>query len=159
MGQGKSPGELPQESCADGSLLAEIRRGFPGRAQDIRSYSALSLAYIGDVVYDLVIRTVVVSRGNRAVNDMHRITVRYVSAGAQSKMVQALTDSFTEEEAAVYKRGKNAKPHTTAKNASVGDYLRATGFEAVIGYLYLTDRMERALYLIKKGIELAGLKI
>ena len=141
------------------SLLERIWDTFPGKRQDIRSYSGLSLAYIGDAVYDLVIRTAVVSRGNRAVNDLHRAAIRYVSANAQSKMVQALMDSFTEEEKAVYKRGKNAKPHTTAKNASVADYMRATGFEAVIGYLYLTDRMDRALELIGKGIELAGFTI
>ncbi len=142
-----------------GSLLAAIKDVFPGKQQDIRSYSPLTLAYIGDVVYDLIIRTVVVSRANRPVNDLHRITVRYVSAGAQSRIVQTLMDSFTEEEQSVYRRGKNSKPHTTAKNASVADYLKATGFEAVIGYLYLADNMERALYLVKKGIELAGLEI
>lgn len=139
-----------------GSFREMISGAFPGKRQDIRSYSGLSLAYIGDVVYDLVIRTVVVSRGNRPVNDLHRIAVRYVSANAQSKMVQALLDSFTEEEKAVYKRGKNSKPHTTAKNATVADYLNATGFEAVIGYLYLTDQTGRMLDLIKKGIEMAG---
>nr|WP_300789459.1 ribonuclease III domain-containing protein [uncultured Acetatifactor sp.] len=132
---------------------------FPGKRQDIRSYSALSLAYIGDVVYDLIIRTVVVSRANRPVNDLHRITVRYVSAGAQSKIVQALAGCFTEEEESVYRRGKNSKPHTTAKNASVADYMKATGFEAVLGYLYLTGDMERALYLVKKGIQLTGLEL
>nr|WP_300663686.1 ribonuclease III domain-containing protein [uncultured Acetatifactor sp.] len=134
-----------------------ISAAFPGKRQDIRSYSALSLAYIGDVVYDLVIRTMVVSQANRPVNDLHRITVRYVSANAQSKIVQTLLDSLTEEEQSVYRRGKNAKPHTTAKNASLSDYLKATGFEAVLGYLYLTDQMERLLHLVKTGISLAGL--
>lgn len=147
-----------QEECPQ-SLLEMISAMFPGKSQDIRSYSALVLAYIGDVVYDLIIRTVVVSRGNRAVNDLHRITVRYVSANAQSRIVQSLFDSFTEDEQSVYRRGKNSKPHTTAKNASAADYLKATGFEAVLGYLYLKGDMERALYLVKKGIELAGLKI
>ena len=73
--------------------------------------------------------------------------------------MQALEDSFTEEEQAVYRRGKNAKPHTTAKNASGADYMRATGLEAVIGYLYLTDRMDRGLELVEKGIRQAGLRI
>lgn len=132
---------------------------FPGKRQDIRSYSALTLAYIGDVVYDLIIRTVVVGKGNRPVNDLHRLTVKYVSAPAQAKMVQALSGLLTEEERAVFQRGKNTKPHTKAKNASISDYLKATGFEAVIGYLYLTDNMERALELVKKGIALAGLEI
>lgn len=144
------------EDCRK-SILELIADTFPGKHQDIRSYSALALAYIGDVVYDLVIRTMVVSQANRPVNDLHRITVRYVSANAQSKIVQALLDSLTEEEQTVYRRGKNAKPHTTAKNASLSDYLKATGFEAVLGYLYLTDQMERLLYLVKTGISLAGL--
>ncbi len=159
-----SKGIPRQEACREAdtgsqSLLEMIRDTFPGKSQDIRSYSALTLAYIGDVVYDLIIRTVVVSRANRPVNDLHRITVGYVSAGAQSKIVQALAGSLTEEEEAVYRRGKNSKPHTTAKNASVADYLRATGFEAVLGYLYLKGDMERALHLVKEGIALAGLKI
>lgn len=154
-----APGGVPIGGACQQSILEMIAGAFPGKRQDIRSYSGLALAYIGDVVYDLVIRTVVVSRANRPVNDLHRIAVRYVSAGAQSRIVQALADSFTEEEKSVYRRGKNSKPHTTAKNASVADYLKATGFEAVLGYLYLKDDMERVLYLVKKGIELAGLEI
>lgn len=138
-------------------LLAQIRERFPGKQADVRSYSPLALAYIGDAVYDLIIRTVVVERANRPANELHRITVRYVSAGAQAKIAQALADSFTEEERAVYRRGRNAKPHTTAKNASLKEYLQATGFEAVLGYLYLADNMPRALELVKEGIALAGM--
>ncbi|MCM1540761.1 MAG: ribonuclease III [Blautia sp.] len=119
----------------------------------------MTLAYIGDAVYDLIIRTIVTGRANRPVNELHRITVKYVSANAQSAIVQALMEILTEEELAVYRRGKNSKPHTTAKNASLADYLKATGFEAVIGYLYLTDRMDRALELVRKGLELAGMEI
>ena len=111
-------------------FLQMISGAFPEKRQDIRTYSALTLAYIGDVVYDLIIRTVVVGRGIRPVNDLHRITVKYVSASAQAKMAQAIAQELTEEEKTVYRRGKNTKPHTTAKNASVSDYLKATGFEA-----------------------------
>ncbi len=136
-------------------LLEQIKESFPGKQADIRSYSPLTLAYIGDAVYDLIIRTVVVERANRPVNELHRITVRYVSAGAQSKIAEALADRFTEEERAVYRRGRNSKPHTTAKNASTKDYLQATGFEAVLGYLYLADDMPRVLELVKEGIALA----
>ncbi|MCM1065459.1 MAG: ribonuclease III [Eubacterium sp.] len=146
------------DSGADG-FLAKILETFPGKRQDIRTYSPLALAYIGDAVYDLIIRTVVVGRANRPVNDLHRITVRYVSATAQAAIVQVLMESFTEEEQSIYRRGKNSKPHTTAKNASLADYLKATGFEAVIGYLYLTGRMDRALELVQKGLELAGMEI
>lgn len=141
------------------TVLQGILAAFPGKKQDIRTYSPLTLAYIGDAVYDLIIRTVVVERANRPAQELHRSTVKYVSAGAQARIVQALMPSLTEEEQAVYRRGKNAKPHTTAKNASHGDYMRATGFEAVIGYLYLTDDFDRVLELVKRGIELTGLGI
>lgn len=138
-------------------LLAQIKECFPGKQADVRAYSPLALAYIGDAVYDLIIRTVVVERANRPANELHRLTVRYVSAGAQSKIAEALMDRLTEEEQAVYRRGRNAKPHTTAKNASAKDYLQATGFEAVLGYLYLADNMPRVLELVKEGIALVGM--
>lgn len=144
--------------CADG-MLAGILEIFPGKRQDIRTYSPLTLAYIGDAVYDLIIRTVVVERANRPANDLHHITVKYVSANAQSRIVQALMEQLTEEEQSIYRRGRNSKPHTTAKNASVADYMKATGFEAVIGYLYLTARMDRALELVQRGLKLADMKI
>lgn len=138
-------------------LLAQIKACFPGKQADIRAYSPLALAYIGDAVYDLIIRTVVVERANRPANELHRLTVRYVSAGAQSKIAEALMDRLTEEEQAVYRRGRNSKPHTTAKNASAREYLQATGFEAVLGYLYLADNMPRVLELIKEGIALVDI--
>ena len=141
------------------TIQEAIRRDFDCKPQDIRTYSPLTLAYIGDAVYDLIIRTVVVEKANRPASQLHHLTIGYVSATAQSRIVQALEDSFTEEEQAVYRRGKNAKPHTTAKNASGADYMRATGLEAVIGYLYLTDRMDRGLELVEKGIRQAGLRI
>lgn len=144
---------------ADGGLLEDILRFFPGKRQDVRAYSPLALAYIGDAVYDLVIRTVVVGRANRPANELHHITVGYVSASAQARIVEALMAEFTEEEQAVYRRGRNSKPHTMAKNASARDYLKATGFEAVLGYLYLGERMDRVLELVRKGIDLAGLKL
>ena len=158
-----NPAENTAESLAENrgtdSLLSQIMGTFPGKRPDVRTYSPLALAYIGDAVYDLIIRTVVVERANRSSQELHRITVKYVSAGAQARIVQALADSLTQEEAAVYRRGKNAKPHTMAKNASAADYLKATGFEAVIGYLYLTERMDRILELVNMGIRLAGMEI
>lgn len=141
------------------SLITAILTAFPGKRQDVRSYSPLALAYIGDAIYDLIIRTVVVERANRPANELHHITVGFVSAGAQAKIADVLMESLTEEEQSVFRRGRNSKPHTMAKNASAGDYLKATGFEAVLGYLYLSDRMDRVLELVKKGIELAELKL
>lgn len=135
-----------------------IRQFFAVGGQDIRSYSPLTLAYIGDAVYDLIIRTVVVEKANRPANVLHRITVKYVNAGAQAKIAGALQERFTEEEQAVYRRGKNAKPHTTAKNASPGDYMKATGFEAVLGWLYLKNDTERILELVRLGVQAAGIE-
>lgn len=141
------------------SLLGRIKEEFACKEQDVRAYSPLTLAYIGDVIYDLVIRSVVVERANRSANDLHKKTTRYVKAETQAKMIQALQEDLTEDEAAVYKRGRNAKSYTTAKNATIGDYRKATGFEALMGFLYLTDQTDRMLFLIKRGIELAGLEI
>ena len=141
------------------NFIDGIRTFFPGKEQDIRTYSPLTLAYIGDAIYDLVIRTVVVERANRPNGDLHHITVKYVNAGAQAKMIEALQDKLTEEEQSVYRRGKNSKPHTMAKNATPADYRKATGFEAVMGYLYLKGETERMLELIRTGIEAAGMQI
>ena len=141
------------------SVIEQIKTVFECKEQDVRAYSPLTLAYIGDAIYDLVIRSVVVERANRSANDLHKKATRYVKAEAQATMVLALLDELTPEEEAVYKRGRNAKSHTMAKNASMADYRKATGFEALMGYLYLTGQTERMLYLIKKGIELSGMNI
>lgn len=140
-------------------ILQEIKQTFECKEQDVRAYSPLTLAYIGDGIYDLVIRSVVVERANRSNNDLHKRTTKYVNAEAQSKMIQALSGILTEEETGIYKRGRNAKSYTTAKNATVGDYRKATGFEALMGFLYLTGQNARMLELIKKGIELTGMEI
>ncbi|MBD5529912.1 MAG: ribonuclease III [Lachnospiraceae bacterium] len=141
------------------NLLEQIRSRFQCRDVDIRTYSPLTMAYIGDAIYDLVIRTVVVERGNRSANDLHRKTIQYVKAGAQAEMIEALSDMLTEEEAGIYRWGRNAKFYTKAKNASVGEYRRATGMEALMGYLYMTGRAERMLELIQEGIRRIGLEI
>lgn len=141
------------------SLLGQIKKEFACKEVDVRAYSPLTLAYIGDAVYDLVIRTVVVERANRAANELHKRAVKFVQAGTQAAMVTALQDILTEDELAVFKRGRNAKSNTSAKNASITDYRKATGFEALIGFLYLTDQTDRLLYLVKEGIERVGMNI
>ena len=135
-------------------MLDLIKTSFGCEERDVRSYSPLTLAYIGDGVYDLVIRTLVVERANRPPNELHKLTSAYVKAEMQAKIIVALKDELTEEEAQVYKRGRNAKPYTTAKNATRADYHKATGFEAVMGYLYLTGQNQRMLELIRRGLEL-----
>ena len=135
------------------SLLDLIKQSFELKEVDIRAYSPLTLAYIGDCVYDLVIRTVVVERGNEPANKLHKKTVAYVKAQTQASMIEALLPYLTEEEEAVYKRGRNAKSYTSAKNASIGDYRKATGMEALVGYLYLTGQEARIMELIKTGVK------
>ena len=135
------------------SLLDLIKQSFELKEVDIRAYSPLTLAYIGDCVYDLVIRTVVVERGNEPANKLHKKTVTYVKAQTQAAMIEALVPFLTEEEEAVYKRGRNAKSYTSAKNASIRDYRKATGMEALVGYLYLTGQEARIMELLKKGLQ------
>lgn len=140
------------------NFLEAVKKEFDCKKTDVRAYSPLTLAYIGDAIYDLLIRSVVVERANMPANMLHKATVRYVNAGMQSQMIQALMENnlLTEEEADVYKRGRNAKSYTTAKNATVADYRKATGFEALMGYLYLCGRNDRIIELTKEGIRLTG---
>lgn len=133
-------------------LAEEIRTFFDCKPVDIRTYSPLTLAYIGDAVYDLIIRTVIVEMGNRPANALHRTVIRYVNAGTQASMIEELQTELTEEETTVYHRGRNAKSHTMAKNATAADYRKATGMEALIGYLYLQGRLERCMQLVRTGI-------
>lgn len=141
------------------SFLEAIRQVFDCRTADVRAYSPLTLAYIGDAVYELIVRTIVVERANRAANELHKSTVKYVNARVQANMIESLLEELTEEELAVYKRGRNAKSHTAAKNASIQDYRKATGFEALVGYLYLSGKTARILELIQEGIKRINMNI
>lgn len=132
---------------------------FDIESKDIRTYSPLTLAYIGDAIFDVVIRSILVNKGNTAVNKLHQRASSIVKAPTQAKMAAALMEDFTEEEADWYRRGRNSKPHTKAKNATTMDYLEATGFEAVVGYLYLTNDMDRICELVSLGIDRLGLDI
>ena len=133
-----------------------ILRQFGMEHVDIRSYSPLALAYIGDGIYDLIIRSMIVGKGNTQANQLHRQTSQLVKAHTQSEMIEVLLPELTEEEQAVYKRGRNAKSPTMAKNATMADYRRATGFEALMGYLYLENQMERMMELIKTALAEIG---
>lgn len=132
-----------------------LKPGTTGQTEmNAAEYSPLVLAYMGDAVYETVIRDMVVREGNRQVNKMHRETTALVKAGAQAKMIRLLEDRLLPDEHAVYKRGRNAKSNTMAKNATVIDYRMATAFEAVIGYLWLSGSTERMKELIRTGLEL-----
>ncbi len=135
------------------SLSAKIREAFGLKKQDIRSYSPLTFAYIGDDVYDLIIRTLLVEQGNRRAEAFHQKASKLVKAGAQAKVVDVLKEDLTPEEADVLRRGMNAKPKNKAKNATQEDYQKATALEALMGWLYLTEQTDRAIELVKLGLE------
>ena len=130
-------------------LNAYIREKFQIKEADIRTYSPLTLAFIGDGIFDLIIRSVVVGRGNAKANTLHHRTSHIVKAHTQAEMIHKLLPQLTEEEQAVYRRGRNANSHSKAKNATLSEYKNATALEALFGYLYLTGRMERVLELLK----------
>lgn len=141
------------------NLLQKIKQEFDCKDVDLRTYSPLTLAFLGDCVYDIIIRTVVVERGNRATQGLHKKKSYLVNAKTQKELIESILDLLTPEEEDIYRRGRNAKSYTTAKNASVGDYRKATGFEALLGYLYLDDKMDRVLFLVKEGLKHIGAEI
>ena len=143
----------------DKGLGSNIRELFSIEEKDIREYSPLTLAYIGDSIYDVVIRSILVNKGNTPVNKLHQRASQIVKATTQASMILALMDELTDQERDWYRRGRNSKPHTKAKNASTMDYLEATGFEAVMGYLYLTGQMDRICELVNRGIQALDLDI
>ncbi|MBQ7840837.1 MAG: ribonuclease III [Lachnospiraceae bacterium] len=136
------------------SFLNAIRKEFACGSVDVKTYSPLTLAFVGDCVYDLIVRTLVVERANAAPNTLHKKKSQVVKAQSQAKQADALFEELTQQEQAVYKRGRNAHSHTSAKNASIADYRKATGLEALYGFLYLSDQTERLLYLVKRSFEL-----
>ena len=135
------------------SLIEFMTKGLDLPEIDPKTYSPLGLAYIGDAVYEIAVRTLVISEGNMSVNKYHKKSSSLVKASAQAGVYDNIKEKLTDEEAAVYKRGRNAKSATAAKNASIVEYRMATGIEALIGYLYLSGRTARALELIKIGLD------
>lgn len=138
--------------------LSEV---FEMQEKDIRSYSPLTLAYIGDGIYELVIRTVLVSRGNCQPNKLHRRASSLVKATTQAALVEYLMQDgkLTENEIMIYKRGRNAFSPTRAKNASMMEYRKSTGFEALVGYLYMNGERKRMIDLVACGLVGIGEKI
>ena len=116
---------------------------FYNKECDTESLSPLTLAFMGDTVFDMFVREQLICQANRPVNALHSSATRLVKASAQSRAVDKITDMLTEKELAVFKRGRNAHTNHRAKNASEGDYHRATGLEALFGYLYLKGEIER----------------
>lgn len=141
------------EQSLDNDLVKCIYEGLDMKHTEPSQLSPLVLAYIGDSIYDLVIKTWVIEQGNMQVNKLNKKTSSIVKAESQSAMIGVIEPMLSENEEAVYKRGRNAKSYTSAKNASIGDYRRATGFEALMGYLYLSGQYERMMELVKAGLE------
>ena len=133
-------------------LNSLILNEFGIEKKDINTYSPLVLAYIGDAVFDIIVRTVLVGRGNTRVDNLHRLASSLVNAGNQAEMIKKLLPVLSEEEEAVYRRGRNAKPHSTAKNSSHTQYREATGFESLIGWLYLRDDWDRLFELVNMAL-------
>ena len=132
--------------------LIQLKELFHLEDQDLRSYSPLTLAYIGDGDYELIIRTILVKKGICPVNRLHKKASSLVKAGAQSAIMEVIEEKLTPEELSVYRRGRNAHSPTMAKHATMADYRRATGFEALMGYLYLKEDYTRMLTLVRMGI-------
>ena len=137
--------------------VADICEMFGQKVASPSTYSPLTLAFIGDAVFDLIVRTFVVEQGNAQVNKLHKRKSAIVKAEAQKDLYFVIKDLLTEEEEAVFKRGRNAKSYTTAKNASVSDYRIATGIETLVGFLYMSEKYDRILELLKAGFTAMGI--
>lgn len=109
----------------------------------IDEISPLNLAFVGDGVYDLLVRNYLVLQANRPIGELNKLKVSLVNCKSQAEFVRLIMPNLTEKEIAVYKRGRNASPKCTPKNATVADYHSATGLEALLGYLYLKGEIHR----------------
>ena len=121
-------------------------------ARDIRQIPALTLAYLGDAIYELILRTMLVEQGMSHVDSLNKKASGFAKAPTQAKIFRIIEESLNEEELGFYKRGRNAKSGSVAKSGTVMDYRMATGFESMLGYLYLSGRQDRILELVKQGI-------
>ena len=120
---------------------------------DISQMSPLVWAYMGDAVYEKFIREYVIRQGLCKNGLLHKKSIKYVSAKGQSQILKEIEDLLTDEEKDIVRRGRNSNPHSTAKNADIVEYKYATGFEALIGWLYLNEKEERLEEILKKCVE------
>lgn len=112
--------------------------------------SGVTLAYMGDAIYEVLIREMLLKKGMQKVDNLHKNAIKYTSAVGQNKAVELILESLTEEELSIYKRGRNASGERKAKNASVMEYRKATGLEALFGFLYLEKRFQRIYELLEE---------
>ena len=130
-----------------------IRQEFELTGQRPESLAPHSLAYLGDAVYEVVIRSVIVEKGDVPAKKMNQEAVGFARASAQARLIRAIREELTEEEQEIFRRGRNANPGTRSRHSSMSEYRLATGFEALIGWLYLKGETERLLHLIHLGWE------
>ncbi|MBQ7557662.1 MAG: ribonuclease III [Lachnospiraceae bacterium] len=128
-------------------------------AIDPKSCPPLTLAYIGDAFIELCVRSYVVMSGRAPASKLHRETVSFVNAESQAELLRAMEPELTDEEKDICRRGRNAKSNTRSKNASITDYRKATGLEALAGYLYLEGRAGRFMELFRDAVENTGMTI
>lgn len=128
-------------------MIENILKHFGGKMLKAEEYSPLTLAYIGDCVYEMYIRTFLIKDSNHNVNKLHKTATKYVCCKAQAELFRKIENKLTEDELAVYKRGRNTKSHVP-KNSDMKDYRAATGVEALIGYLYIKGENERICELM-----------
>ena len=156
MGQNAVAQMEMEQTALEQQVQANLTEMLALPKMDVRTYSPLVLAYIGDAVYEILVRTRVVSHGSMQVNKMHKKSASLVKAETQANLAKLLMDDLTPEESAVYRRGRYARSATMAKHATMIDYRMATGFEALMGYLYLMGRYDRVLKLVHDGFEKIG---
>lgn len=122
--------------------------------KDVKLMNPLVWAYIGDSIYEVYVRSYIISKGGKTSFDLHKESIKYVKASSQSQILEYIYDKLTDEEQNIVRRGRNTKTYHVPKNASVIDYKRATALEALIGYLYLLkryDRIDEIMEMILRG--------
>jgi len=134
-------------------IISNMREDFDIKPMDVLNLQPLVLAYIGDAVYEAYIRTMLVINKKTNVNTLHKMSIKYVKAKAQSDIVHRIADKLTQEEQDVVRRGRNAKSVTVPKNAEITDYRYSTGYEALIGYLYLINNTARLMEILRLSVE------
>ena len=132
----------------------ELFNNISGKIENTYMYSPAQLAYAGDAVYELLVRSLILNSHDISVNKMHKLAVKFVKAESQAYIISKLTDVLTEEEKKIVKRGRNAKVTSSPKNVDFMDYRYATGFEALLGYLFLNKYIDRLMDIFSKIVEI-----
>lgn len=135
------------------NFFESVIEGINPPLTDVNQYSPLVLAYIGDAVYEVFIRTLLISGGNAPVHKLHKRSIELVKAKAQSDVIHRILEHLLPEEQDIVRRGRNAKSGTIPKNADVTEYKYATGFESLIGYLYLQRDYARLIQILRMSVD------